>query len=128
MNLSEKTRTILIITAFTVSILAVIGYFFFFTATYTTGFSYCGKGAVTEQSVGFSRGAGRMKTGSIDQECPQSGYAGSYATLSVFVGASAVATLEGEGTIRVFVKKNGVMCDEKIVSGKGKFTAKATCH
>ena len=47
--------------------------------------------------------------------------------MNTFFGASAVSTFEGEGTIRVFVEKNGVMCDEKVVSGKGKFRAEATC-
>jgi hypothetical protein len=116
--------------ALVIGILILIAvYFLFFTARYSTGISYCGKGVVSTQVLGFLKRASQISTVTIDAKCPpgiSGGLGGSF--MNTFIGVSAIAWMEGEGTIRVYVEKNGVMCDEKIVSGKGKFTAKATCH
>jgi hypothetical protein len=53
---------------------------------------------------------------------------GDGARLSTLVGVEAVLILNGEGTLHVSVMKNGEICDEKTVSGKGRFSARATCH
>jgi hypothetical protein len=114
----------------------VIIYFTFFTAEYRARMSFCGIGKLMMQSDGGGRNRNGPDTLMHESKCEPNeptenlGAAGSIARLNTFFGMSATATFEGEGEgiIKVSILKNGKLCDEKIVPGKGKFTTKATCY
>jgi hypothetical protein len=121
----EQIKTILF---YIILPIAFICFFFVFKATYHTGFAMCGKGNATNRSIGFLKNQGELVAFNLDRKCPPTDFGGPVASLSIFFAVKAVATLEGEGTIRAYVTKNGVLCGEKIVSGKGRLTAIAICR
>ena len=112
-----------------VPLIAVPVYFLFFTAEYSTGFSLCGNGEFIARSEGFSRRASSESRDAINQKCPLDGSStGSRQRLDTIFPKRAVVEFEGKGIVRVFIKKNGVTCEDKTISGDGKFTASVTCR
>ena len=104
-------------------------YFLFFTAEYMTAFSLCGNGKFSARSEGFLRRASVGSRDTINQQCPLDGSStGSRQRLDTFFTKRAVIEFDGKGTIRVVIKKNGVVCEDKTVSGNGKFIASAACR
>ena len=111
-----------------VSILLAIGFYVSITADYEIGGSTCGKGRAKFETVGFST-KGFIPRGfqDIDFPCP-GGSSSQTQRLFIFADKAAHDIFEGEGTMRTYIKKNGVICAEKTVSGKGKLVISISCN
>ena len=96
---------------------------------FEAGGTACGKGRLESQILGLGGRTNRLQVNEINNSLPCKIYLpGSGSFASSFGLVLSTRTLYGEGNISVYVKKNGVICNQQTKSGKGILKVRAECR